>query len=281
MEKMENISNAEYRSREGISASDLKKMVKSMATWKYAKDHPDESDSPALVFGRAFHKMCLEPYDFQNEYIVSPKFDRRTKDGKEAYAKFMEESNGKEVIDEELYQTILDMKEELYRTPYVKKLIAGEHEKSFFWTDEKTGIKCKCRPDSVGKLGEQHILIDLKTCNNAETSAFIKDAMKFGYDIQAAHYIEGMKAMTGHDYKFVFICQEKTEPYLCNILEADEYFIRSGYELRDELLRTYKKCIELDEYPGYMGFAEDKTYINSLTVPNWMRNSMDSEESEV
>lgn len=277
---METMSNAEYRKHEGISASDLKKMVKSMAHWKYAKDHPDESDSPALLFGRAIHKMVLEPYDFQNEYIVSPKFDRRTKEGKEAYTKFLDEAEGKEVIDEELYQTILNMKEELYRTPCVQKLIAGEHEKSFFWVDEQTGIKCKHRPDSIGKLGDEYIIIDYKSCNNAETSAFMRDAIKFGYDIQAAHYIEGMRSVTGHDYKFVFICQEKTAPYACNILEADEEFIRNGMYVRNALMRTYKKCLELDEYPGYMGFAEDKNYINVLTLPAWLKGALDEEDTD-
>ena len=278
---MESMTNAEYRKKEGISASDLKKMVKSMAHFKYYKDHPDESDSPALIFGRAIHKIVLEPYDFQNEYIVSPKFDRRTKEGKEAYAKFQAEAEGKEVIDEELYQTILNMKEELYRTPYVKKLLLGEHEKSFFWTDEQTSIKCKCRPDSVGKLGDEHIIIDYKSCNDAETSAFMRDAIKFGYDIQAAHYIEGMKAITGHDYRFVFVCQEKAEPYLVNVLEADEDFIKNGLYVRNELLKTYKKCVELDEYPGYMGFAEDKTYINTLTLPAWLKGAMDESSDDI
>ena len=78
---MESISNAEYRKREGISASDLKKMMKSMATWKYSVENPEEGDTPAFKFGRAYHKFCLEPYDFDNEWIVSPKFDRRTKEG--------------------------------------------------------------------------------------------------------------------------------------------------------------------------------------------------------
>lgn len=277
---MESISNAEYRKMEGISASDLKKMVKSMATWKYASEHPDDSDSPSLKFGRAFHKFCLEPYDFDNEWIVSPKFDKRTKEGKEAYAKFEKEAEGKEIIDEETFETLTAMREALYKTPYVKKLIEGEHEKSFFWTDEKTGIKCKCRPDSIGKIGNEYILVDLKTCSDAETSAFMRDSMKFGYDIQAAHYCEGMKANNGHDYKFVFIAQEKTAPYLVNVLQADDYFMQNGREVRDSLLETYKKCLELDEWPGLMGFAEEKIHIQPLSLPNWIKNAIDEESGE-
>ena len=135
---MEQMSNAEYRKREGISASDLKRMMKSMATWKYEKDHPDETDSPAFKFGRAFHKLMLEPDDFDNEWIVAPKFDRRTKEGKEAAAAFEKQAEGKEVIDEETYTTLLEMQKALYETPFVKLLIKGDHEKSFFFRRKQT-----------------------------------------------------------------------------------------------------------------------------------------------
>lgn len=278
--KYEVISNAEYRAKEGISASDLKKMVKSMATWKYAKEHPEDGDTPSLKFGRAYHKFCLEPYDFDNEWIVSPKFDRRTKEGKEAAAKFEVDAVGKEIIDEETYAILTEMREALYQTPYVKKLIYGEHEKSFFWKDEKTGIPCKCRPDSYGKLGSQPICVDLKTCSDAETSAFMRDAIKFGYDIQAAHYVDGLETIFGENYTFVFIAQEKTAPYLVNVLQADEYFMRNGSDVRNLLLETYMKCIELDEWPGLMGFAEAKTVIQTLTVPAWIKNAIDGESEE-
>lgn len=278
---MEQISNAEYRQREGISASDLKKMIKSMATWKYAKDNPEETDTPALKFGRAYHKFCLEPYDFDNEYVVSPKFDRRTKEGKEAYAKFEKEAEGKEVIDEDTYQTLTEMRTALYQTPYVKKLIYGEHEKSFFWKDAKTGVLCKCRPDSYGEFGSQPIIVDLKTCTDAETSAFMRDAIKFGYDVQAAHYTEGLETIfKGKTFSFVFIAQEKNAPYLVNVLQADDYFMQNGRLIRDSLLETYNKCVELGEYPGYMGFAEDNINIQSLSVPAWIKNAIDAETEE-
>lgn len=275
------MTNAEYRQREGLASTDIKRMMKSMATWKYLQDNPsDDRDTPALKFGRAYHKFCLEPYDFENEFIVSPKFDRRTKEGKEQYAEFEKQAEGKEIIDEETYEKLTAMRDVLYATPYVKKLIAGEHEKSFFWTDEKTGIKCKCRPDSFGMLGSQPICVDLKTAKNAETTAFMHDALKYNYDVQAAHYTAGLESIYGQEYAFVFIAQEVEAPYLVNVLQADEYFMRNGREVRDTMLETYKKCVELDEYPAYMGFAEDKNYINSLTIPAWIKNAMDYEETE-
>lgn len=284
--KFEVMSNAEYRQREGLASTDIKRMMKSMATWKYFVDHPEEErDTPALKFGRAYHKFCLEPYDFENEYIVCPKIDKRTKDGKAAYEEFLKSAGNKEVIDEETYEQLVAMRTVLYATPYVKKLINGEHEKSFFWTDEKTGIKCKCRPDSFGAFGSGNVIVDLKTTSDAETEAFMRSALKFNYDVQAAHYTAGLETIYGKEFAFVFIAQETKAPYLVNVLQADDYFMQNGRDVRDQMLNTYKKCIELNEYPAYNGFKEEKRYINSLSLPKWLINAMeyeadDFEESE-
>lgn len=273
---MENISNAEYRKKEGISSSDLKKMMKSMASYKYYKDHPEDSDSEAFQFGRAYHKLMLEPDDFDNEFIVSPKFDRRTKDGKAAYEAFLAQAEGKEVINEETYQKLLEMQAALYETPFVKLLIKGEHEKSFFWTDKDTGIPCKCRPDSFGQIKDQYICVDLKTTNDAETDKFMRDALKYGYDIQAYHYCKGLENAYKKQFKFIFIAQEKTAPYLVNVLEADEYFMKSGEELTKSLLEKYKAATETDTWEGYM--LKDSG-INSLSVPAWLKDSLVVEDS--
>ena len=252
-------------------------MMKSMAYYKWCKENPDDTDTPAFLFGRAYHKLMLEPEDFDKEFIVSPKFDRRTKEGKAAYEQFLADAEGKDVIDEETYQKLLDMKEALYATPFVKFLIKGEHEKSFFWTDEESGIFCKCRPDSFGEVKGQYICVDLKTTKDAETDRFMRDALKFGYDIQAYHYCEGLKAAYGHDFKFLFIAQEKTQPYLCNVLEADDLFMRSGKELRNSLLKKYKNALETDIWEGYMS-AESG--INSLTVPRWIADTLEYEDED-
>ena len=278
---MESISNADYRKREGVSSSDLKRMMKSMASWKYYHDNPEDSDSEALQFGRAYHKLMLEPDDFDNEFIVSPKFDRRTKEGKAAAEEFAKKAEGKEVINEETYQKLLEMQIALYNTPFVKLLIKGEHEKSFFWTDAETGIKCKCRPDSFGQVKEQYVCIDLKTTKDAETDHFMRDAIKLGYDIQAYHYCQGLEDTYKKPFKFIFIAQEKTAPYLVNVLEADEYFMKSGKELRDSLFKKYKKALETGVYQGYM---DENSGINSLSVPAWLRDSLvasdDDQEGE-
>lgn len=276
------MTQADYRSAEGLSSTDIKRMAQSMAHFKWFRDNPNDKDTPALKFGRAYHKYCLEPYDFHNEFVVAPVVDRRTKEGKQVYADFLEESKGKEVISVETMEQLEAMRQVLYATPFCKKLIHGEHEKSFFWVDEESGFKCKCRPDSFGEINGQPICVDLKTCQCAETEKFMRDAIKLNYDIQASHYCDGLKANTGKDFMFVFIAQEKQPPYAVNVLQADEYFMKSGHDVRASLLETYKDCLERDEYPSYMGFGSD-AHINSLGLPEWLKkvNGYEMEEEEV
>jgi len=56
--------------------------------------------------------------------------------------------------------------------------------------------------------------------------------------------------------------------------------MENGREVRRTMLETYKKCVELDEYPAYMGFKDDKTFFNDLSVPAWIKNSMEYEDND-
>lgn len=277
MSKGERIPNKIYRQREGISASDLKKIMRSPAHYKYYKDNPQE-DTPSLLFGRCYHKMCLETSEFDTEFAVAPICDRRTKEGKQIWNDFVAESEGKDIITAEMYEQVHEMRKVLMSTKFVPKLINGTHEMSFFWADEDTGVKCKCRPDSYGMLGNTGILVDLKTTSDASTDGFMRQANKLFYDLQMAYYLDGLKACTGKDYEVLFIAQEKSDGYAVNILQADNYFIEAGRELYKQALQTYKECCESGNFYGYMGADCE---INGLSVPKWLKDSMgDLEESE-
>ena len=245
------ISNKEYRQMEGISSTELKKLMKSPAHYKHWKDNPQE-DTPALLFGRAAHKYILETYDFYNEFAVAPNCDRRTKDGKEIWNKFVSESEGKDVITQEQFEQIDEMRTFAYATPFVSKLLSGDKELSFWGVDEDTGLKIKCRPDCITDFNGQHILIDYKTAQDVENIKFCRDSIKFGYDLQLAMYRDILKQNTGHDYTVVIIAQEKTAPYVTNVFQLSENYLKSGTELYKEMLKVYKECLETDDWYGYM-----------------------------
>lgn len=264
------ISNSEYRAREGISSSELKKIMKSPMHYKHWKDNPQE-DTPALLFGRATHKYVLETYDFYNEFAVAPNCDRRTKEGKAIWENFVAESEGKEIITEEQFEQIDAMRTAAYATPFVSKLLSGDKELSYWGVDAETGLTIKCRPDCTTEWNGKNILIDYKTSADVENTKFYRDSIKFGYDLQLAYYLDILEQNTGKDYMVVIIAQEKTAPYATNVFQLSENYLENGRELYKEMLKVYKECEESGNWYSYM-----KDGISILGQPD----DEDFEESE-
>lgn len=260
------MTEKEYRAHPAISRSELWKLNESPEKFKWYKDHP-EKPTPALLFGQVVHKLLLEPDGFEVEFAVLPEVDRRTKDGKEQYHAFMEANDGKGIVTLEMFQQAWEMAEKAKQEPFVAKLLKGEHEKPFFWTDEVTGENCKCRVDCLTDIGGKPYVIDYKTCTDASNDAFMRDAIRFGYHVQAAMYSDGVEHNIGTKPTFVFIAQEKNPPYAVNIFQADEAFVQYGTDVYRELMGVYHYCKTNDRWYGYLGREQ---IINNLQLPAWM-----------
>lgn len=260
------MTNKEYRNADGISRSDLFKIKRSPMHFKYDMDNPSEP-TPALIFGQAIHKYILENDDFFNEFAIAPVCDRRTKTGKELYNTFLVESEGKEIITADDFERLQGMYSSVYSNKYAKLLLDGKHEQSFFWTDKMTGEKCKCRTDCMHESDNSIIIVDLKSCESADTESFMRDVVKYGYDMQAAMYKEGVEINTGKKCEFVFIAVEKKPPYAINILQADNLIFTRGKDVFRELLGIYHNCKETGDWYGYNGFSG---MINNLSLPRWL-----------
>lgn len=264
------MTEKEYREHPAISRSELWKISESPEKFKYYKENLAEP-TPVLIFGQVFHKMALEPESFEEEFIVMPDIDRRTKGGKELYAQFVCEVANKTVISQSDYDKAKEMCKSLYKTPFVNKLLNGEREKAFFWIDDLTGEECKCRVDCLPQL-KIPIIVDIKTATKADNESFIKDAVKYGYDFQSATYIEGLKKNTGKEYGFVFIVIEKEAPYAVNIFQADSIFIKRGYDIFRELIGIYHDCKSTGDWYGYLG---KQNMINNLSLPAWLAKEIE------
>ena len=160
----------------------------------------------------------------------------------------------------------------LYRTPFVKKMLDGAHELPLFWTDEMTAEPCKVRLDALSEVNGQPIIVDLKTTADASTDGFMRSAVKYGYDFQAAMYSEGYEKNYGKKPLFVFIAVEKDLPFSVNILQADEALLRRGYDLFRELIGTYNQCKKTGVWWGYLG---PYNQINNLALPSFLAKEIE------
>ncbi|MEE0969869.1 MAG: PD-(D/E)XK nuclease-like domain-containing protein [Clostridia bacterium] len=268
-------TNAEYHGyREAISKSRLANMSVCPAYFKWCEDNPQEP-SEDMVLGSAFHKIVLEPETFYNEFAVMPNVDRRTTQGKMKYAEFIIEADGKTVITQEQYDTICGMRDSIMSNPYARKLINGNIEQSMYFTDDLTKVECKCRPDVWRKVADRVVITDLKSAKSVMPNDFMRDCVKYHYDLQTAMYREGVSKtlnMPKDNIDFVFIAVEKKPPYLLNIMQADTYVIQKGEADFREFIGTYAECKADGVFYGLNG---KNGIINNLSLPSYLLKNED------
>ena len=267
----------EYNSMEGIRRSDLWKMEDSPEKFKWFLDHPVEQ-TLAMAFGSACHKFILEgPDAFCEEYAVAPTVDKRTKEGKYIWAKFMEENDGKTIISADDTDMIMLMEDAIANCPLANKLIngKGESEVPYFWIDPETGEKCKVKADRIVTYNRRKYIVDYKTTMTADTFHFNSEIWKRGYFFQAGMYAEGWKIANKKRKLpgFLFVAQEKKPPYSVNVIEVSEEVMKAGQAKFHELLEKYHACKALDQWPGYM----TDNIPNDSFVPGWMEREMEDE----
>ena len=248
-----NMTQTEYRKHDGVSRTELMTLLdKTPLHFKYEHDHPTENDTPSLLFGRAVHKMILEPDYFDDEFVVAPQVDRRTKEGRDLWNAFIENNKGKDVISDDDYSKIVEMKNAFDANPVARRLLnGGVFETSWFWKDEATGEVCKIRPDCINVLDGVRFIIDYKTTDSCQDGHCERSVKKYGYKFQAGMYREGMFQNTFEDYKFIFIAQEKTAPYAVRIYTCTDEFMNEGYDQFRLAIGTYHACKESGDWYGY------------------------------
>lgn len=263
-------SNREYHNDfTALSKSRLANMSKTPAYFKWCIDVPQET-SDDLIIGSAFHKFVLERADFEKEFAVLPNVDKRTKAGKIVIEDFMCSKEGKEFINLDSYVMIDQMAYSLFQNPYAERLLDGIHEQSMYFVDEFTGVHCKIRPDCYKVIGDKVIITDLKSCKSAEPTDFMKDIVKYSYDLQAYMYRLGVAKTLGipiENVSFVFICVEKKAPYLSAIYECTQEIFDRGEMLFRKYIGMYKECCETNNWYGYNGFTHTPMPIG---LPDWL-----------
>ena len=243
-----------YDTAPGLRRSDLWTIHKSPAHFKERMDNPTEP-TPSLLFGIACHMAILEPNRFITTYRIIPEINKRTKEGKKAWAEFCEECerNSQIPISRADYDTILAMKTNLSNDPLASLFLNGKHETEWYWDDPITGIPLKCKCDIITDYQGKKYIVDYKTTDSCEDGHFERNVNKYGYQFQAGFYTSGLKEVTGENYGFAFLSQEKKPPYACRVYLCSDMFIEKGKEIFRNLVNRYHLCKTTDNWFGYAG----------------------------
>ncbi len=239
--------------RASLSSSGARRLLPPScpALFRYEQDHPQP---PKKVFdiGTAAHREVLG--DGPELVLVdAERWD--TKAVKEAVAEIRAE--GAVPLKRGEYDAVLGMADAIRRHPVASALFNPEHgrpEQSVFWTDGPSGVMRRARFDWLPDPRDGRLIIpDYKTCRSAEPSALARAVDEYGYHCQADWYRAGARAAgLGDEHTaFVFVCQEKTAPYVVTVVELDAMSLRIGAAKNRRAIETFAACTETGRWPGY------------------------------
>lgn len=283
-----NVEEEAYHAGPGVPQSMLKEFGQSPA---HAKAYIERKSEPtqAMKFGTAVHCSVLEPSRFASTYVQAPECDRRTKAGKETYAAWESENQGKNVLDQDDMQTVKAITAAVNAHEAASTLTRGLVEMAAYWIDEETGILCRCKADAI--VADQGVILDLKTTSGSATQGeFARSVANYGYHIQAAYYLDGVREALRQSIfladcddssvgrfvglpvgqsvdRFVFMVVEKGRPYGVALFELDAASIQVGRNLYRKYLQELAICRMENHWPAY------SQGIQTIQLPSWANAS--------
>ena len=261
----ENMLNSEYHASIGLSSTQVKDLIKSGRRFK--EKHLDggkrkkDDLNPNFMFGSLFHMRLLEGPKVldQNIWNYGQKPNLRSNLGKLKWENITKEyllrrEENPDLLmcsDEELLQ-IETMASRVLDKEEVAKFLMGKNslkEKSGYWEDPETGVLCKLRTDLY--VPEEGVILDVKTAYSAERADFEGAISKYGYDISASFYCEGVRAIDGILPKFIIVAVGKRGNHTVNTFEIPEERLIRGKRLIEQALIRYKHGMETGEWPDF------------------------------
>jgi exodeoxyribonuclease VIII len=254
------------------SSSDLKHITKySPYHFKVMRDkgigRVKQTDD--MILGSLVHCLLLTPNDFDQEFMLLPTLDRRTKVGREAYQLACDTAGDRIVTDVETYDMAREMVDSVKKNSYAMEILdLCKTEVSYFWKCPFSGLRLRARVDAC----TSSYLVELKTSRSAAPSAFERQAYNMHYDLSACHYSEGLSATGGERPRTVyFIVVENEPPFVSQVYKADESFMESGHTKWLDAVQKLESAIANNKWPGYSVDG-----VLPLSAPRWsVKNVVD------
>lgn len=264
------MNHHEYRQIDAINWSSLKHMAESPMLYRHMLDH-GRDDTPAFAFGRLVHTLVFEPALFNAECAI---YEGERRAGK-AWEEFKAANAGKTIYKAGEIDEAQSIAEAVRRHPLVLPYLSvpGQFEQPVVWTDMRTGLKCKARPDWI--IPGDRVLIDLKTCVSIDGRRFGAAAARYGYHCQLAHYAAGITTGLGWTpARILLVAVEKTAPYDVGVFEIDADTLYYADEEVGTLLERVATCIESGHWPGR--YTEEQ----ALQLPAWVGMDDETEDAD-
>jgi PDDEXK-like domain of unknown function (DUF3799) len=252
-----------------LSCSGAKKLLPPScpARFEYDRRHPPEPKEH-LEFGTAAHKLVLGTGP-DLEVVPGDRWDTRA--AKQQIAEIR--ARGAVPVKERDMQAVQDMATALRQTRLAAAMLdpgCGLAEQSIVWQDAATGVWRRARTDFLrwpATTEGRMITVDYKTATSADLESVRAAVARYCYHMQDPWYRDAVAAAgLDDDPAFCFVFQEKTPPYLVNVVQLDDAAVRAGQERNRLACEIFRDCTAAATWPGYCDYTPDPDVIS---LPPW------------
>lgn len=219
------MSDAEYFALPDLNQSKIKDYISLTPVAFEHKQGEERSQTDAMLFGSVVHCMVLEPEAYNDRYACfvfdDTKLDpekeyknvKATKVYKEQVAEFLEINKDKIVIDADVAGraglAAMSLKKNIEAFQNVGQ---PEVETEMAVIQKLHGVPCKAKLDYARR--DSNLIIDIKTtADPLDDDSLSRHVYKWHFPIQAAFYLDLMKAETSDDYTMIFALVNSKLPY--------------------------------------------------------------------
>jgi len=173
------------------------------------------------------------------------------------------------------YQAVHAMAAAVDAHPLAAQLLRGDgvSERSLFWIEPVVDVWCRARLDRWALLPSgRWVAVDYKTTTSVRPRDIDKDIRTWGYWQQDDFYRRGIRG-TGldSDPAFMFVFQEKTPPYLIQVVQLSAQALMYGHQKNRQALERFRDCRTADIWPGY----DDAGDILTVELPSYLANDLE------
>jgi len=238
-----------------LSSSGARRLLATCpARFDHDRRHPP-APSRAFDVGHAAHQMVLGTGPHL-EVVPGDRWD--TKAAKAQVAAVREA--GGIPLKQDTYDQVTAMADAIAAHPLAHALLSsGEPEQSLFWVDGRAGIWRRIRPDWL----RSDVIVDLKTCEEADEEHIRRAVARYGYHAQADYYRDGVQALGLGDLPFVFVFVEKSPPHLIHVVQLGEDELAAGRRINERAIDLFAECQTSGVWPGY------PADITTITLPSY------------
>ena len=155
--------------------------------------------------GDAFHALLLEPDRFAEEFVQADRGASAPAAGDDPALMTRTSLSTREC---DALQRMRSAVLGYSRLPLASWFADGQKELSLYWRDADGG-RWKGRPDCF----TDDIVLEVKTAADVRPARFAKSRKRYGYDLQAALYLEGIERLTGCRPRYLYVSVETTRPH--------------------------------------------------------------------